>query len=191
VLEIEVKFPVDDFSDYRDRLLKLNAQGGSSFFEDNVVFDDKQGSLRRTRKLLRLRKSDRTTLTFKSPAKKVNSTGSSEIRFKIMEEHEIEISSFETALKIIEGLGYEKSFRYQKNREQYTLGDTLVLLDETPIGNFIEIEGDSERIREICEALRLELREGISLNYMELYVEYCEKKGIEPSDMVFARPDEA
>jgi adenylate cyclase class 2 len=181
MLEIEIKFRVDDFSAYRDHLLRLKAHRDSSFFEDNVVFDDKQGSLRRARKLLRLRRSDRTTLTFKSPAKK----GSGEARFKIMEEHEIEVSSFESALKIIEGLGYEKSFRYQKNRETYTLRDTLVLLDETPIGNFIEIEGDRESIAEICEELHLKIQEGISLNYMELYAEYCEKKGIEPSDMVF------
>ncbi len=177
MIEREVKYLVDDFNPYRERLSKLGAVLQSSFFEDNIVFDDEGENLRREGKLLRLRKSNTVTITFKEPVDRT--------RFKIMEEHEIEVSDFEEAESIITSLGFRKAFRYQKRREVFISDGTHILLDETPIGNYIEIEGEEDRILELSEQLGLQPDRGISKNYMELYWEYCAQKGMKPTDMLF------
>ena len=90
-----------------------------------------------------------------------------------MEEYEIEVSDFEEAERIITSLGFHKVFRYQKRREVFTLQDTHILFDETPIGNYIEIEGTEERILQLSKVLELDSDRGSTKNYMELYREYC------------------
>ncbi len=177
MIEREIKYQVEDFDPYRKQLLRLGAKCQSSFFEDNIVFDDEGENLKREEKLLRLRKSDTVTITFKKPVDRT--------RFKIMEEYEIEVSDFEEAKKIITSLGFRKVFRYQKRREVFTLYDTHILLDETPIGNYIEIEGTEEHILELSKGLGLESEQGSSKNYMELYREHCAQKNQSPTDMVF------
>lgn len=175
--ETEIKFIVEDFACYRTQLTKKGAVKKAQFFEDNIVFDNEIKSLFRKKQLLRLRKGDKITLTFKHPV---------EIsRFKIMKEYEVEVSDFDTARKIINSLGYKKTFRYQKNREIYSFENVLILLDETPIGNIIEIEGSRENIERAAEALGLDINRGMSKNYMELYAEYCRKNNLKPSDMIF------
>ena len=175
--EIEIKFPVKDLWVYRKKLRNSNALRKASFFEDNIVFDNEAGTLKSQGKLLRLRKGDRVTLTAKNPLEKS--------RFKVMDEHEVEVSDFDETNKILSVLGLYPVFRYQKNREIYEINDTYVLLDETPIGNFIEIEGERDRIVDTAHILGLSMENGLADNYRELYLEYCRKKGITPSDMVF------
>jgi adenylate cyclase class 2 len=177
MIEREIKYLVDDFNPFREKLAGLGGEIGPSFFEDNIVFDDERESLKREEKLLRLRKSDTVTITFKKPVDRTH--------FKIMEEYEIEVSDFEEAERIITSLGFRKVFRYQKRREVFTLYNTHILLDETPIGNYIEIEGAEDRIMELSEQLGLSPDRGISKNYMELYREYCAQKGMTPADMLF------
>ena len=47
-------------------------------------------------------------------------------------------------IRILEELGFQVWFRYEKYREEFTLEDVIVAVDETPMGTFVEIEG-SER----------------------------------------------
>ena len=42
---------------------------------------------------------------------------------------------------ILRALGFEPTFRYEKYRAEWSDGTGHVVLDETPIGNFGEIEG--------------------------------------------------
>jgi adenylate cyclase class 2 len=177
VIEREIKYRVEDFDLYRKKLLQKGATCRPSVFEDNIVFDDEAGSLKREGKLLRLRKAGTVTMTFKKPVDRT--------RFKIMEEYEIEVSNFDGAVKIINALGYHKVFRYQKRREVITWLTSHILLDKTPIGNYIEIEGSEEHILELSKELGLDPESGSSKNYMELYREYCELNNQKPSDMVF------
>ncbi len=175
--EIEVKFPVKDFQKFRKILENNKAVKRTSFFEDNIVFDDESHTLKHEGKLLRLRKSDRVTLTFKTPVEKS--------RFKIMDEHEVEVSDFDETNTILCALGFHRVFRYQKKRDIYEINSVYVLLDKTPIGNFIEIEGDKDGIADAACLLGLLIDNGLTDNYAELYQKYCEAKRIKPSDMVF------
>ena len=177
MIEREIKYKVESFEPYRKRLLRQGAKRKSPCLEDNTVFDDKEESLKRENKLLRLRNSDSVTITFKKPVDRS--------RFKIMEEYEIEVSDFEEAERIITSLGFHKVFRYQKRREVFTLQDTHILFDETPIGNYIEIEGTEKRILQLSKVLDLDSDRGSTKNYMELYREHCRQKNLTPTDMVF------
>ena len=185
MIEREVKFLVRDFGPYREALHELGASCISSCFEDNIIYDDERSSLRKSEKVLRLRKGDRTTLTLKTPAPTQEPVDPGEARYKVREEYEIEISDFEAAEKIVSELGFHKSFRYQKNREVFFVGQTSILLDHTPIGEYIEIEGDRNSIEAITDELNLSLDEGITKNYMTLYAEYRRQNSEAPEDMVF------
>ena len=175
--ETEIKFRHDDLADLRARILGAGGKPVAAFFEDNIVYDDRAGSLFSRKLLLRLRKSDRVSLTFKKPIEKAV--------FKVMEEIEVDVSDFDSMNEILLALGYAKAFRYQKRRALFTLGRTAVNLDETPIGDFVEIEGEKTGIESAARTLNLNMEKGISKNYLELYREFCEERGMEPADMVF------
>jgi len=175
--ETEIKFPMENLEKVRERLTQKGAEREAGFFEDNIVYDDPEGNLFRRRELLRLRKSDDVFLTFKKPVEKA--------QFKVMEEHEVRVSDFEETHRIITALGYRKVFRYQKQREIFRFQGTEVLLDHTPIGNYVEIEGEKEHILEVCTTLGLSMEEGTPKNYLELYRDYCKRMKLKPKDMVF------
>lgn len=175
--ETEIKFPVENHTLYTQKLQEFHAATEPETFEDSIVFDDSNHTLYQKGYLLRLRKSDKITLTFKKPLEKS--------QFKVMEEYEIEVSDFIKTETILKMLGYERTFRYQKRRKTFALQGALITFDETPIGNFIEIEGEKEKIKEIAGLLNLPMENGTSKTYMELYIEYCKMHNLIPADMVF------
>lgn len=175
--EIEIKFKVENVEALREKLDTVGRLKQARLFEDNIVFDDERGTLFKNRQLLRLRSSTTVLLTFKDPVEQG--------RYKIMEEHEIAVSDFNAALSLLTGLGYRQVFRYQKYRTEYRVDEALVLLDETPIGNYIEIEGATRLIDRIADQLGFDLNEGISKNYLQLYREYTAVHGGEGTAMLF------
>ncbi len=177
MIETEVKIKVEDLHEIKRRMKKKGGIYESSFFEDNIVFDDAHGTLRRKEYLLRLRKSDRITVTVKTPMQKE--------RYKVMQEYEIEVSDFDQTLSILNVLGYHKVFRYQKMREIFSFQHTKVFLDDTPIGYFVEIEGEGKDIEHAAKLLDLDFSKKITKNYIEVYLDYCRESGREPGDMVF------
>lgn len=176
-IETEIKFQVEDHTPYIQKLQEFYSATGPAIFEDSIVFDDYNHTLYQKGYLLRLRKSDRVTLTFKKPLEK--------LQFKVMEEYEIQVSDFNKTETILKMLGYEKTFRYQKRRRTFVIQGAVITFDETPIGNFIEIEGEKDKIKEIAVLLNLPVECGTSKTYLELYMEYCKMHNIVPADMVF------
>src|SRR4051794_22169682 len=84
---------------------------------------------------LRIRREPaRAIITFKGPVQ-----GGA---VKSREEIETTVENADDAQQIFERLGYRRWFRGEKYREEYALGDTHVAIDESPIGVFVEIEGD-------------------------------------------------
>ena len=56
-------------------------------------------------------------------------------------EIEVVVADADAAQPVLEALGYRKVFRYQKYREAFRWRDAEIVVDETPIGTFLEIEG--------------------------------------------------
>ena len=90
--------------------------------------------------------SGRSLLTFKGPVQPSP--------VKVREEIETVVGDGETLLRCLEQLGFSVWFRYQKYREEYALSDTIVAIDETPVGVFVEIEGDEHGIIEATRRAR-------------------------------------
>jgi len=86
------------------------------------------------------------------------------------EEFEIEIDDFSSAYKILNALGYTVTAVYEKVRETYQIDSVLVMLDELPIGFFVEIEGPSmDSIRQMSSRLGLPWERRVQANYLDLF----------------------
>ena len=162
-IETEVKFFISDPAGLRAKLISLGALSGGNIFETNLRFEDKDKNLIKNKSLLRLRKDSKTTLTFKSTPTEKDS------RFKMLKEMEIEVSDFSTAVRILESLGFIQEQIYEKWRETFVLGSTYFCMDKMPYGEFLEIEGNKEKIIECAALLDLDWNERITLNYLELF----------------------
>jgi adenylate cyclase class 2 len=179
-LEVEIKIKID--SVYLEDLRVTIAKKGfqlleSRALEQNILFDTPDQVLKRNKFLLRLRKkNNKYIITFKRPPL---STSISET-YKVREETEVEVSDFETVKKIFMGLGYEVVFIYEKYREVFQRGNIALMVDETPIGNFIEIEGPEEAIDRTAKELGYGKSDYITENYRTLF-----KKAGHSGHMVF------
>ena len=117
-------------------------------FEVNTIFDTPSGTLRFQRKLLRLRQAGGGhTITFKGPP----TTGA----YKSREEIESGVCDAASMRLILEGLEYISVFRYEKYRTEYAKPreNGLVMLDQPPIGDFLELERPPRWIDRTARAL--------------------------------------
>jgi adenylate cyclase, class 2 len=91
---------------------------------------------------------------------------------------------------VFERLGYRKWFRYQKYRTVYraTLPDgpeLHVMFDETPLGPFVELEGEEEVIARAVELLGVAPEEYVLESYLAIQEEHCHRRGRPLGDMIF------
>src|SRR6266567_9104755 len=166
--ETEIKLRLDDPASAKRQLRKLGFSiAKRRVLEINTVFDTPHSLLLRERKLLRLRQAGSLrTLTFKGP------TVAS--RYKSREEIESAFTDDKTLRLILERLGYEPVFRYEKYRTEYTRPGQAgaVMLDETPIGDFLELEGSPRWIERTARALGRSPAEFITASYGTLNREH-------------------
>jgi adenylate cyclase class 2 len=162
--EIEAKFYVRDLEQIRAYLQSLNARLiQARVLEKNIRFDLPDASLRAGGRVLRLRHDTKARLTYKGSNKNTRGVLS-------REEIEFVVEDFEKARKFLEALGYQQVFYYEKYRTTYALDKTLIMLDELPYGNFVEIEGETEEtIRVLSERLDLNWDATIERSYSVLF----------------------
>ncbi|MBN1841221.1 MAG: class IV adenylate cyclase [Deltaproteobacteria bacterium] len=178
-VEIEVKFYLHDVNSVRERVLSMGAAFSGRFFETNICFEDAAKSFKNQDILLRLRKDDKARLTFKSPPDHPDRD------FKIYRELEIEVDDFDTCRAVLEGIGFHPEQTYEKWRETFILADTKLLIDTTPYGVFLEIEGQKSDILDITNRLDLKWEERILLNYLEIFEIIRREEALSFSDMTF------
>jgi adenylate cyclase class 2 len=180
--EIEIKLPVDSPDVARRRLRRLGFRAVTRrLFERNLVLDTPEQSLRRSLQLLRLRSAaGRWRLTYKNRPQK-------SARHKVREEIEIEISDGPRLVRILGRLGFRPAFEYQKYRTEFRppRGPGKVLLDETPIGDFLELEGPAAWIDRTARELGFGPDDYILESYSVLYLDWCRRRNLPPSHMVF------
>jgi len=182
--EIEVKIPVRELSAVREKLRSAGASLHAGVHEEsNILFDDPERRLSGSGRTVRLRRAaGRAILTYKGAAR-------FQAGAKVREERETEVSNPEEAEAILSGIGLQPRFRYDKRREEWDGDGSVVALDETPIGFFVEVEGDPASIRRVVAALGLDAAESIPYSYAELYARRRKEDPALPPDMVF--PEDA
>ena len=181
-METEVKIRLTDRRALEERLSQAGFKVSTPRqFEANDLYDTPDQSLRGREMLLRLRKvGDKAKITWKGPGV----AGPHKSRPEL----ETTLGSSETLAEILEQLGYQRTFRYEKYRTEYESDrpDAVVTVDETPIGDFMEIEGDPDWIDSTAHQLGFSKNDNILDSYGKLYFDYCRKLGREPGSMVFA-----
>jgi adenylate cyclase, class 2 len=177
--EVEIKFRIDDLKRVQQRLREAGFREQTPRTHEMNTLYDHDGVLRAKGQLLRLRDyGGKWTLTHK--AKAVNA------RHKTREELETKVSDGEQMEQIIRALGYQPSFRYEKFRSEWTDGNGHVVLDETPIGDFGEIEGKPDWIDQIARKLEITDDQFIKQSYTELFFAWQRKTGSDAHEMTFA-----
>lgn len=178
--EIEVKFVLDDLAAMRRRVVDMGAVLKTPrTYESNVTYDTVEGRLRQDGRLLRLRRDRRNVLTYKEPL------AHEDADFKVRREFEVEVSDFAQAQAIVERLGFAASMRYEKYRETFTYAGAEIVLDELPVGNFMEIEATREQIRGITAALGLDFAARLRSSYGDILEAVCAAYDLPLSDMTF------
>ena len=178
--ETEIKAKIDDPDAFSRQLDALNPRILSiRHFEDNYLFDFPDGRLGSHRCLVRIRYAGGLAfLTYKGPPR-------AEGIFKSREELETQLEDGAVTMQILERLGMHVRFRYQKYRREYAIDDVCIAVDETPVGNYSELEGSEEGILEVARKMGIDESRFLRLSYYALYMDFCRKRGEVPGHMIF------
>ena len=166
-VETEIKFRVADLDGLTRRLQAagFTLQTPRSF-ESNVLYDTPDRKMRARTEILRIRNyAGRCTLTHKC----LPDAGPGEDTHKHRIETETEISDGQALAQLFLSLGLVPAFRYEKWRTEWTDGQGHCVVDETPIGNFAELEGSAQWIDRAAARLDLSPSQYITLSYGRLF----------------------
>jgi adenylate cyclase class 2 len=177
--EVEIKFFVRSVEELSSTLEKSGFHLKTpSTFERNTLYDNAAGDLRRRGEVLRLRVyGERCKLTYKSRGE----AG----RHKTRIEHETGVASEEQTHAILTALGYQPAFRYEKLRAEWSDGAGDVVIDQTPIGDLGEIEGEPGWIDRTAQKLGLVEADYITDSYVALFFRWKERTGSAARNMTF------
>jgi len=179
--ETEIKLPAVDAVSAKRLLYRAGFRVHKRrVFEDNTVFDTPRLTLRKAATLLRLREAGgKAIVTFKGRP----IAG----KHKSREELEVEVSDAGTLRTIVDRLGYRPVFRYQKYRTEYKQAGRggVATVDETPIGVYLELEGDPRWIDRTARQLGFREQDYIVSSYARLFFDWRKKTRAKAADMVF------
>jgi adenylate cyclase class 2 len=179
--EVEIKFRIDDIDALTAR---LQAAGFRLItprtHEMNTLYDQPGGKLRRRGALLRLREyGPRWIVTYK------DRSGPQSGRHKSRREIETQVENGDALAQVLEAIGFSPSFRYEKYRSEWSDSAGHVVIDETPIGNFGEIEGQAKWIDATAERLNIPVKSYLKESYAELFAAWKRGARSKAEEMTF------
>jgi len=182
-IETEIKFKVSDLPGLAER---LRAAGFTlqtpRAFESNVLYDTPDRAMRARTEILRIRSyNGRWTVTHKRLPD--NRPGVDTHKHRI--ETESDVADGRAFEEIFQSLGLVAAFRYEKWRTEWHDGQGHCVVDETPIGNYAELEGTAEWIDRAAERLGISRGDYITLSYGRLFEEWCAQHNSQARDLIF------
>jgi adenylate cyclase class 2 len=184
-LETEIKFRVADLSALAERLESAGFRLETPrSFEGNVLYDTPDRQMRGRTEILRIRSyAGRWTLTHK----RLPGAGMpGEDRHKHRVETEILIAHGDALAELFLSLGLVAAFRYEKWRTEWTDADGHCVIDETPIGNYAELEGSPAWIDRTALRLGVDPADYITLSYGRLFDQWRTQHRSAAEDLTFA-----
>jgi adenylate cyclase class 2 len=183
--EIELKFPVADVRAFRTAVEALGfTLVTERTFESNTLYDTEDRQLRERRQILRLREyGGRCTLTHKRQPEEEADT-----RYKTRIETESSVEDCAAIAEVFAHMGYVPAFRYEKYRTEWVApagGDGKLVLDETPIGVWAELEGEPAWIDAMLERLGVNPEQCLTDSYGKLFLNWKEATGSPAEHLTF------
>jgi adenylate cyclase class 2 len=177
--EIEIKFEVRD---QKQLTRKLKAFGfrltTARTLEVNTLYDFPRQMLRQRGEMLRIRNyGGKWTITHKAKG----TPG----RHKSRVETETTMQDGEKLQAIFASLGLRPIFRYEKYRAEWSDGIGHLVLDETPIGSYAELEGPPHWIDRTAKRLGVTRDEYITDNYAGLFWAWKNRTDSTAEEMTF------
>ena len=186
-IETEIKFRLETPADLAMLAQRLEAVGFTlqtpRAFESNVLYDTPDRQMRARTEILRIRTyAGHTILTHK----RLPDVGPGEDAHKHRIETETEVSDGVALAQVFQSIGLTPAFRYEKWRTEWSDGEGHCVVDETPIGNFAELEGAPAWIDRIAVLLGVDPGQYITLSYGRLFEAWRDQHGSSAQDLTFA-----
>jgi len=206
--EIELKFPIVNLARLQARLPALGFQLDTPrTFEQNTLYDTPARTLRESKQILRLRQyGSLWTVTHKRQAG--SAAGSAAPRYKVRIETETAVDDGPALGAIFEQLGYAPVFRYEKFRTEWSQTSPIIdgplftdpmdfidpalanpakhlVIDETPIGDYAELEGPPAWIDRTLAALGVDPSTCLTDSYGRLFLAWKESTGSPAENLTF------
>ena len=183
-VETEIKFRVDDLPGLAKRLESAGfALQTPRAFESNVLYDTPDRQMRARTEILRIRSyAGRWSVTHK----RLPDVGPGEDTHKHRIETETEVADGEALAQVFISLGLVAAFRYEKWRTEWSDGEGYCVADETPIGNYAELEGSAAWIDKTAARLGINSAQYITLSYGRLFDIWREQHNSAAQDLTFA-----
>jgi adenylate cyclase, class 2 len=182
-VETEVKFRVGDMAGLAARLTAAGFHLDTPrAFESNVLYDTPDRSMRARTEILRIRSyAGRCLLTHK----RLPDEGPGEDRHKHRIETETQIDDGDALAEVFRSIGLVPAFRYEKWRTEWSDETGHCVVDETPIGDFAELEGPAEWIDRTAAALGVTPAEYMTLSYGRLFEQWRDENHSRAEDLTF------
>ena len=187
--EIELKFVISDIASLEARLPGLGFHLDTPrTFEANTLFDTPERSLRCKGQILRVRQyGDLWTLTHKRTPDDDDPSS----RYKTRIETETHVDDAGALEEIFHQLGYSPVFRYEKFRTEWSHMDAggppqHLVIDETPIGIWGELEGPVSWIDSTLAELSIDPATCTTQSYGKLFLVWKERTESPAENMSFA-----
>ena len=180
--EVEIKFKIDDGQALLQRLESSGfRQVTPRTHERNTLYDQAGRQLLRRGALLRIRQyGPKWTVTYKDRSK------IGPARHKSRREIETAVHDGQALAAILQAVGFEPSFAYEKFRSEWSDGTGHVVVDETPIGDFGEIEGPPQWIDQVARRLGISKTQYITASYAQLFLAWKRKTKSQAEQMLFS-----
>lgn len=176
--EIEAKIKVDHLENFIKKLKTLGAQQRRDVLQRDFFFDRPDRSLKLADCGLRIRREKyrdtiKIILCFKGPKAK-NSP------YKKRREIELEVGDQMRAQQLLQALGFQLMFTFEKKRSEWFLETCLVCLDELPVlGSFLEVEGpDESAVRNVLTGLELTDAQTTRRGYAAMFYRHADESNI-------------
>ncbi len=191
--ETELKFTVEDIPAFRAAVSSLGLSLRTErSFEANTLYDTPDRALRGKHQLLRLRQYGGSYLVTHKRMPEGDTGAASDERYKTRIETETHIEDGAAMAEVFQQLGFAPVFRYEKFRTEWDApeGGHLVL-DETPIGTWAELEGEPAWIEAMLTRLNIAPERCSTESYGTLFLQWKSNRSSSAENLTFTEITQA
>lgn len=163
--EIEIKFKIENVESMKRKLLQAGAIFIEKPYEQTTYGYFSTDSM--TKGIFPRIRNEKDKIVFTVKVKK-----DQQPEYKERMEYSMNLDSIDQGENILFALGYDKVRVFTKIRQEYTLLNTKITIDELYFGIFLEIEGEKMDIEKVINNLALKDKERITKAYLSLEDDY-------------------